>query len=316
MAQRIVYMGTPEFGVPILELLVAGGHEVVAVYTRPDRPSGRGRQVVASPVKQAALDYGLRVIEPETMRGSAAVALLAGLRPDVVVVAAFSYLLPPDVLATPRLGCLNVHPSLLPRHRGPSPVAAALLQGDSETGVSIMLMNEGLDTGPVLSQERVTIREIDTTGSLTLLLSSLGSHLLSRTLDQWIRGEITPEPQDDSRATYSELIHAKDGIMDWTRSADSLWRRVRAYHPWPGCHTTWKGKRLKIQSGMALPSVSGEDVGKVVELDASFPRGIGVVTGEGVLALDRIQMEGKREVSAEEFVRGHSDFVGSHLGTE
>ena len=308
-------MGTPEFGVPILERLLADQHEVVAVYTRPDRPAGRGRQVAASPVKRTALAHGLRVIEPETMRDPAAAAVLSELRPDVIVVAAFAYLLPPTVLATPRLGCLNVHPSLLPRHRGPSPVAAALLHGERETGVSIMLMDEGLDTGPVLSQERVSIGETDTTGSLTALLSFRGSGLLSLTLKQWVRGELSPTPQDDSLASYSELIQAKDGIMEWTQPADTLWRGVRAYHPWPGCHTTWKGKRLKIHSGRALQSAQQGEVGEVVELTASSPLRIGVVTGEGVLALDRIQIEGKREVSAQEFVRGHADFIGSRLGT-
>ena len=178
-----------------------------------------------------------------------------------------------------------------------------------------MLMDEGLDTGPVLSQERVSIGETDTTGSLTALLSFRGSGLLSLTLKQWVRGELSSTPQDDSLASYSELIQAKDGIMEWTQPADRLWRGVRAYHPWPGCHTTWKGKRLKIHSGRALQSAQQGEVGEVVELAASSPLRIGVVTGEGVLALDRIQIEGKREVSVQEFVRGHADFIGSHLGT-
>ena len=315
MTQRIVFMGTPEFGVSILDNLVTERHEVVGVYTRPDRPSGRGRHTVPSPVKRAALGHGLRVIEPESMRDPESKSLLSELRPDVIVVAAFAYLLPPDVLAMPRLGCINVHPSLLPRYRGPSPVAAALLHGDSETGVSIMLMNEGLDTGPVLSQEKVSIKETDTTGSLTTALSSVGGRLLASTLEQWGGGEISPEPQDDALATYSEMIRAKDGMMEWTLSADSLWRRVRAYHPWPGCYTTWKGKRLKVHSGMALQSEHLEGAGTVVALDSALPLSIGVVTGDGVLALGRVQIEGKREVSAEEFVRGHGDFLGACLGS-
>jgi len=214
VTQRIVFMGTPEFGVSILDNLVTDRHEVVGVYTRPDRPSGRGRHTVPSPVKRAALGHGLRVIEPESMRDPESKSLLSELRPDVIVVAAFAYLLPPDVLAMPRLGCINVHPSLLPRYRGPSPVAAALLHGDSETGVSIMLMNQGLDTGPVLSQERVSIKDTDTTGSLTTALSSVGGRLLASTLEQWGRGELSPKPQDDALATYSEMIRAKDGMMD------------------------------------------------------------------------------------------------------
>ena len=315
MNPRIVFMGTPEFGVPVLEELARSPCEIVAVYTRPERPAGRGRHMTPSPVKRAALEHGFRVIEPSTMRGQESVVSLAELRPEVVVVAAFAYLLPREVLAVPRLGCLNVHPSLLPRHRGPSPVAAALLRGDAQTGVSIMLMDEGLDTGPVLSQESRSISETDTTGGLTEALSEMGARLLRSSLWKWIEGDLVPRPQDESLATSSELIRAKDAELDWCRPAVELWRRVRAYHPWPGCYTTWEGKRLKILSGRPLEERQRGDVGRVVELPATSALRIGVVTGEGTLGLEEVQLEGKRQVSAEEFVRGHGDFIGSSLVT-
>ena len=308
-------MGTPEFGVPVLKELARSSCAMVAVYTRPDRPAGRGRHVAPSPVKRTALELGLRVIEPSTLRGQESAASLAELQPDVVVVAAFAYLLPREVLAVPRLGCLNVHPSLLPRHRGPSPVAAALLCGDAETGVSIMLMDEGLDTGPVLSQESLSISEADTTGSLTWSLSELGAVLLRSTLEKWIEGDLAPLPQDESLATSSELIRAKDAGLDWSLPAVELWRRVRAYHPWPGCFTTWEGKRLKILSGRPIRAQQRGEVGRVVELPCTAPLRIGVVTGDGILGLGELQLEGKRQVSVEEFVRGHGDFIGSSLAT-
>ncbi len=308
-------MGTPEFGVPVLEELAHGPYELVAVFSRPDRPAGRGRQMAPSPVKRAALEHGFRVIEPSTMRGEESAASLAELRPDVVVVAAFAYLLPPEVLAAPRLGCLNVHPSLLPRHRGPSPVAAALLSGDARTGVSIMLMDEGLDTGPVLSQEALSISETDSTGSLTGALSVMGARLLHSTLDRWLEGDVVLQPQDESLATCSELIRANDAGLDWSLPAVELWRRVRAYYPWPGCYTTWEGKRLKIHSCRPIQEVQTGGVGRVVELPVTSALRIGVVTGKGLLGLGEVQLEGKRKVSAEEFVRGHGGFIGSSLVT-
>ncbi|MBE9505436.1 MAG: methionyl-tRNA formyltransferase [Chloroflexi bacterium] len=315
MEPRIVFMGTPEFGVPVLEELARSPWEMVAVYTRPDRPAGRGQHMAPSPVKRVALELGFRVIEPSTMRGQGSAVSLAEFRPDVVVVAAFAYLLPREVLAVPRLGCLNVHPSLLPRHRGPSPVAAALLRGDAETGVSIMLMDEGLDTGPVLSQEALSISEADTTGSLTEALSEMGARLLRATIGKWIEGDLVPRPQDESLATSSELIRAKDAGLDWSLPAVELWRQVRAYHPWPGCYTTWEGKRLKILSGRAIRAQQRGEVGRVVELPDTAPNRIGVVTGDGVLGLGEVQLEGKRQVSVEELVRGHGDFIGSSLVT-
>jgi len=306
-------MGTPDFGVPVLESLVRSQHEVVAVYTRPDRPSGRGRHLASSPVKQSALVQGIRVIEPVSLREDVRVAELANLHPDLVVVAAFAYLLPEAMLSVPRYGCLNVHPSLLPRHRGPAPVAAAILNGDQRTGVSIMLMDVGLDTGPVLSQEAVTILDSDTTGTLTSALAERGGRLLVETMDGWLAGTVAPRAQKEAEATYSTKVGADDGLMDWMQPATVLWRRVRAYYPWPGCHTFWKGQRLKVHSARPLALHAHGEPGRVVQLPAAAPLRVGIVTVEGVLGLERIQLEGKRDAAAEEFVRGHRDFVGSVL---
>jgi len=304
-------MGTPDFGVPVLRSLVASTHDVVAVYTRPDRPAGRGRQPAPSPVKQAAVEAGIPVVEPLSLREETSGQTLLEWRPDLVVVAAFAYLLPPAVLSVPHHGCLNVHPSLLPRYRGPSPVATALLNGDTETGVSIMLMDSGLDTGPVLGQERLAITEDDTTGSLTMRLAELGARLLLETIDGWLEGRVAPRPQQEDEATFSAKITASGGRLNWCLPSSVLGRQVRAYHPWPGSHTVWKGQRLKVHSAVALTMQRPQPPGTVIEL--SKPFSIGVVTGEGVLALRSIQLEGKREVAAEEFVRGHRDFPGAHL---
>ncbi len=304
-------MGTPYFGVPVLESLLGGGREVVAVYTRPDRPAGRGRQPSPSPVKVAAIARGIPVVEPVTLRNEASARELAALRPDLVVVAAFAYLLPPDVLGVPRCGCLNVHPSLLPHYRGPSPVASALLNGDRATGVSIMLMDNGLDTGPVLSSETVPIGDDETTGTLTTLLAVCGARLLLETIDRWLEGRITPQPQRDEDATCSARITAAEGHLNWGLPAVTLSRQIRAYQPWPGSYTLWRGQRLKVQSAMPLPLRLSQPPGAVVQLNP--PEVAGVVTGDGVLALRRVQLEGKRQGTIEEFTCGHRDFVGSHL---
>lgn len=308
-------MGTPDFSVPVLTSLVRSPCEIVAVYTRPDRPTGRGRHPLPSPVKRAAVAEGLPVVEPETLRSESAIQQLRELEPDVVVVAAFSYLLPGSILRVPGHGCLNVHPSLLPRHRGASPVASALLKGDRDTGVSIMLMDEGLDTGPVVRQERVAISDDDTTGSLTGRLAELGARLLVDTIGPWVCGELTPQPQVEEEATYSPKIAAPDGRLDWSQPAETLWREVRAYNPWPGSYTVYKGRRLKVHRALPLNVSPVASPGTVVEVRQHDERShVGVQTADGILALGSVQLEGKKASTVEEFVRGHRDFVGSSLG--
>ncbi len=312
---RIVFMGTPEFAVPILERLFSGEHQVVSVYTQPDRPAGRGRGLSPPPVKIVALRHNLEVHQPPKM-GPAEVEQLAKLKPDVIVLAAFGQLLSQQVLDIPRYGGLNVHPSLLPRHRGPSPLAGAILAGDSETGVTIMLMDAGLDTGPILSQTRVAIEPEDTTGTLTARLAQVSAELLAETLPRWLKGEIKPQPQDEHQATHTRRFSKEDGELDWHRHAEELWRLVRAFQPWPGGYTRWQGRIIKVLEAIPIPAVKGDEPGKVIALDLA-PKGaaFGIVTVNGVLGICRLQPEGKRAMSAADFLRGHRGLLGSVVPT-
>lgn len=311
MKVRTVFMGTPQFAVPILESLLRSQHPIVAVYTRPDKPAGRNRRVAWSPVKTLATEYNIPVIQPRTFKSVEAVEELASFKPQLIIVAAIGYILSQEVLSLPQFGCLNVHPSLLPRHRGPSPVASAILCGDELTGVTLMLVNMRVDSGPILTQREVSISPMDTTGSLTSSLADLGAELLVETLPEWLEGRLEPQPQDEARTTYSKMITNEDGEMDWRLSALELWRRTRAYNPWPGCYTWWRGKRIKINEAVPIDEVVVGKRGWVVDLPGATK--VGVVTGHGILGLCQIQLEGKRQMSIDDFVRGQRDFVGSIL---
>jgi methionyl-tRNA formyltransferase len=312
MTVRTVFMGTPQFAVTILESLLRNSYRVVAVYTQPDKAAGRGRPVVSSPAKKLALERQIPIIQPQTLESGKVVDKLASFQPELIIVTAFGFILPPEVLSLPKFACLNIHPSLLPRHRGPSPVTGAILCGDEVTGVTIMLMDAGLDTGPILAQEEVGISCTDTTDSLTAKLADVGARLLLETLPRWLGGDLKPRVQDESQATYSKLITSNDAEIDWGLSALELWRMVRAYTPWPGCYTWCHGKRLKIHGAVPLPGGKNEDIGKVIAL-AEQPE-IGVVTKKGILGLCQVQLEGKREMPATDFVRGKRDFIGCILG--
>ncbi len=306
-------MGTPEFAVPSLAALLRSSYQVVAVYTQPDKKAGRGQSVAFSPVKQLALSQELEVVQPDSLKVAGTVEKLASFAPDLIVVAAFGQILPPEILALPKFGCLNVHPSLLPRYRGASPIATAILQGDEITGVTIMLLDVGLDSGPILSQREVSISADDTTGSLAVKLAQAGAQLLMETLPLWIDARIQAQPQEESRASYSKVITKGDGEMDWRLPALDLWRRVRAFDPWPGCYAWWRGKRLKLGKVVPLYGEKSGEPGKVIALSPPAPATVGVETGDGVLGLLRVQLEGKHEMSAEEFVRGQREFIGSNL---
>jgi methionyl-tRNA formyltransferase len=304
-------MGTPEFAVPVLEALV-GQYQVVAVVTQPDRVAGRGRSVKYSPVKKTALAHDLPLLQPPSLRRPEAVKELRELAPDVIIVAAFGQILPPKVLAIPPYGCLNVHASLLPRYRGAAPIAAAILAGEEQTGVTLMLMDEGMDTGPILAQAECEIEPQDTTGSLSVKLAHLGVDLLAETLPRWLDGQITPQPQDDRLATYCQIITKKDGLIDWSLPATALWLRMRAYHPWPGTYTYWRGKLLKILRARPVTiGPSERKPGRVISLDD----GVAVVTGTDAMLLEEIQLAGKKALAAQEFIRGQRDFIGSVLGS-
>jgi len=309
-------MGTPEFAVPCLEQLVLNRYQVVAVYTQPDKPAGRGRSPVSPPVKKAAVTLGLPVVQPISLKRAEVVAQLAGFNPDVIVVAAFGQILPQSVLDIPRYDCINIHPSLLPRFRGASPVEAAILAGDEFTGVSIMLMDTGLDTGPILARMAIPISAQDTTGSLTVKLSQVATRLLQEVLLRWPRGEITPQPQNEAEASYSGTLSKEDGEIDWHLSARDIWRRVRAFYPWPGCSTRWRGKQLKIIEAVPLPAEGALEIGQVVDLPQAVEESkaaFGVCTGEGILGICQVQLAGKRAMSAAEFLRGQRQFIGALL---
>ena len=312
MKVRTVFMGTPQFAAPILEALLQSSCQVLAVYTQPDKPAGRGRPVVFPPVKKLALERQIPVIQPEILKSSEVVEALASFQPELIIVAAYGAILPPEMLSLPKFACLNVHRSLLPRHRGPSPVANTILCGDEITGVTIMLMDAGMDTGPILAQEKAGISFMDTTGSLSKTLADVGAKLLLETLPKWLNKELRPQVQDEAQATYSKLISSEDAEIDWHLSAVELWRRVRAYNPWPISYTWYQGKRLKIHRSIPFGDVTDGEIGEVIALPES--PGVGVVTGQGILGLCQVQLEGRREMSVDDFVRGKRDFNGCLLG--
>jgi len=310
---RVLFMGTPEFAVPALRRLLES-YQVVGVVTQPDRPAGRGQKVQMSPVKGLALAHGLPVLQPRSLRKDpVAIQAITKLRPDLIVVAAYGLILPQPVLDLPPHGCLNIHASLLPRWRGPAPIPAAILAGDEETGVTLMRMDAGMDTGPILAQRRTPIRPDDTTASLSERLAELGADLLAETLPGWLKGEIAPQPQDEAQATVCGLIRKEDGQIDWTRPAVLIERQVRAYHPWPGAFTFWRGQQLKVlRAGGATAlhaRLADHSPGTVILVD----RTPGVITGEGVLLLEEVQLAGKRAMPAQAFVQGYRDFVGSRF---
>jgi len=309
---RIIFMGTPEFAVPSLEYLVLNKYQVIAVYTPPDKPAGRGRANILAPVKKAALACNLPVVQVPGLKDAEALAQLADYHPDVIIVAAFGQILPKPVLEIPKYGCINIHPSLLPRFRGASPVTAAILSGDVFTGVSIMMMDSGLDTGPLLAKAAISISPQDNNSSLTGKLSLLAARLLTETLVHWLRGEIVPQPQNEAEATCCGQINKKEGEIDWELPAIDIWRRVRAFTPWPGCYTTWGGKQLKIIEAVPITGEDTSGAGRIVAWnrdEAAF----GVGTGDGILVVKKVQLEGKRVLSAAEFLRGQREFLGRVL---
>ena len=305
-------MGSPEFAVPSLEALQAR-HRVVGVVTQPDRPAGRGSRLRPPPVKAFAHEHGLPVIQPEDLRTAEAVERLGGWGPEVIVVVAFGQILPPPVLTLPPYGCLNVHASLLPRWRGAAPVPAAILAGDDTTGVTVMRMDEGLDTGPILAQLEEPIRADDTARSLLGRLAVLGAELLLQVLPLYEKGHLVPRPQPTEGVTVAPQLRKEDGRLDWTRRAIELDRQVRAMNPWPGAFTTWRGQRLNVLRASPLPDWQGtERPGMVLPMGA----GAAVATGEGALQLREVQRAGRKAMAAEAFLCGQQDCVGSVLGQD
>ncbi|MCL4303762.1 MAG: methionyl-tRNA formyltransferase [Anaerolineae bacterium] len=318
-------MGTPEFAVPALSALmtppapgplpgggVRGGYEVVAVVTQPDRPSGRGKQLIPAPVKQLAQSAGLKVLQPETLKDEAAVAELAALEPDLIVVAAFGQILRQNVLTLPPYGCINIHASLLPRWRGAAPVAAAIRAGDAETGVTLMLMDTGLDTGPMLARRSVPITPQHTAGTLTAELAELGAVLLLETLPAWFAGTIEPQPQDSGQATLAPRLKKEHGAIHWTQSAVEIERQVRAFDPWPGTFTEGPRGPFKILAVEVAEMIDPPKTrpGTVFKYQGR----ICVSTGQGVVRLVTVQPAGKKEMTAEAMLNGQPELLGARLG--
>ena len=306
---RVVFMGTPEFAVPGLRALLQT-QQVVGVVTQPDKPAGRGRQLQFSAVKQTAVAADIPLYQPASLRPEAAVAPIRDWQPDIIVVAAFGQILRPHLLALPPHGCLNIHASLLPRWRGAAPIQRAILAGDSETGVCLMQMEAGLDTGPVYACRRTPINPEDTAATLHDRLAELSAELLIDHLDDIVAGRCLATPQDDSRATYAPMIQKEDGQVDWPQPAVQIDRQVRAMTPWPGAFSQWQGRLLKLRQVRPLPDFAhSAPPGQVVEAGGQLV----VMTGQGGVLLLEVQLEGKRPLTAAEFARGQPTFRTSRL---
>jgi methionyl-tRNA formyltransferase len=305
LAQRVLrlgFAGTPTFSVPALDALARSQHHVRAVFTKPDRPAGRGRQVQLSPVKQRALELGLPVLEPATFKSSDALDALQALDLDALVVVAYGLILPPPVLAAPRLGCYNIHASLLPRWRGAAPIQRALLAGDQVTGVTIMRMEAGLDTGPMLAVRAVDIEAGDTGGTLHDRLAEVGAQLLCETLDALARGPVLETPQPAAGVTYAQKISKVEAEIDWRADAAGVLRKVRAFNPTPVAQTRWNGEQLRIWEAELAPAAAACEATTPGTVIGAAPCGIDVACGYGALRITRLQLAGRKPVTAAELL--------------
>ncbi len=314
---RVIFMGTPPFAVPSLRALVDHGHDVVAVVTQPDRRVGRGQSVSPPAVKQEATRAGFLVLQPPTLRDLEIVAALRSLSPDLIVVVAYGQILRRAVLDLPPLGCINLHPSLLPRWRGASPIQATIRAGDDSTGVTIIQMDQRMDAGPILSQVTATVKPDDTAMTLGDRLARLGAETLIDTVRQIAAGAIVQRPQIDELATYCQPLKKEDADVDWTQTSDEIAHRCRAQTPWPGCQSYWKGKHVRLAGLRSWPDWRSEAApGLVVSLTTSDVANpiVGVATGLGAVEVGRLQLAGKRALAPSDFLRGQPTFLGSRLG--
>jgi methionyl-tRNA formyltransferase len=305
--QRIVFMGTSSFALPVMKVL-ADSEEVVAIITQPDRPSGRGRKVSPPPAKELALTLGLKVLQPERMRDPQFIAQLKELGAELIVVAAFGQILPPAVLEVAPLGCVNVHPSLLPKYRGAAPINWAIINGETKTGVTTYLMDQGMDTGAILLTREVEISVDETAQALGERLAAVGGELLVETIAGLKEGTLQPIPQDENRASYAPLLKKADGLIQWGGEAGQIRNQIRGMVPWPVAHTLWGGRLMKIYKGKI-----GNGQGAPGEIIA-LTRGIEVACGTGSLIIDELQLEGGKRIGWEEFARGHRLTPGELLG--
>jgi methionyl-tRNA formyltransferase len=307
LIMRILFMGSPQFAVPSLRAL-ASNYNLVAVLTQPDRPAGRGRNLRPSPVKVVAEELRLSILQPRNLRDTDSIQKIQDLQPDLIIVAAYGQILPQKILDIPVYGCLNIHASLLPRWRGAAPIQATILHGDEVTGISIMLMDAGLDTGPVLSQTKLTIETHETAGDLSERLAVAGADLLMKTLPDYLTGGMEPVPQDDNLVTYAPMIKKSEGALDFNKTSTQLSNQVRAFEPWPTSYFYWEGQRIVVKKAYAKEWKKSEP-GQVILVDP-YPA---ITTADDILVLEEIQPAGKRVMSGDAFLRGSPDFIGSNL---
>ncbi|HVO83450.1 MAG TPA: methionyl-tRNA formyltransferase [Syntrophobacteria bacterium] len=308
----LIFMGTPEFALASLKAVIAAGAPILLVVTQPDRPKGRGQKLSSPPVKELALAHGLPVLQPARVKSPEVISRVEALAPACLVVVAYGQILPERLLRIPPLGAVNVHASLLPKYRGAAPIPWALMEGETATGVTTMLLDPGMDTGDTLLSREVPIGPEDTGGSLHDRLAEVGASVLVETLVRLADGSLRPRPQDHSRATYAPMIHPKDCRVNWQDEAERVSRRIRALDPWPGAFTLWQGKRLKLFGCRALSSrPAGTLPGTVL---ASGPEGLGIAAGGGEVQIRSLQLEGRRRLEAVDFLKGYQLAVGMVLG--
>ena len=309
---RIVFMGTPEFAQASLQKLIETGHNIVGVFTQPDKPKGRGYKLVAPPVKELALEHNIPVYQPEKMKDGTALSILKELNPDLIAVVAYGRILPKDILELPKYGCINVHGSLLPKYRGAAPIQWAVIDGEKESGVTIMQMDEGLDTGDMLLKGTVALEEKETSGSLFEKISALGASLCVEALEKLEKGELKPEKQGESTTEYAKMLTKEMGELDFRRSAAELERLIRGLNPWPSAYTRLGDKTLKIWAAdVCGKKDEGAACGEITEVakDAFY-----VACGEGTLKITELQLQGKKRMDAAAFLRGYHLEPGQRLG--
>lgn len=311
---KIIFFGTPDFAAGILEFLVENKFNIAAVFTQPDKKVGRRQEILHSPVKHLALKNRIQIFQPESLRKSGLSEEIKNIDPDLFIVAAYGKILPKDILEIPKYGAINIHASLLPKYRGASPVQCAILNGEKETGITLIRMNEKMDEGDILFQEKTEIGEKETVDMLLFRLGKIGKEMMIKFIPGWISGKIKPVPQDHSRASYCQPVKREDGKIGWNSTAEEIFRKWRAYHSWPGIFAILKVKnelkRLKLlEIELALDKETGEKTGKVLK----YNQNIAVQTEKGLIFLKKIQLEGKKAMAIEEFLRGNPDFIGNIL---
>ncbi|OGT46936.1 MAG: methionyl-tRNA formyltransferase [Gammaproteobacteria bacterium RIFCSPHIGHO2_12_FULL_38_11] len=302
MSFKIIFAGTPEFAVPALKKLLDSDHQILTVLTQPDRPAGRGQKLCVSPIKQLAQENNIKIDQPTTLKDVAAQKTIMQLNPDIIIVVAYGMILPKTVLNIPRFGCINIHPSLLPKWRGAAPIQRAIEAGDTKTGVTIMQLNEKMDAGDILLQESITLNDHETSGTIHHVLSELGATLLLKTLNLLEETKIKPMRQNNNEATYANKIEKSEAIIHWKKSATEIHNQIRAFNPWPICTTYFQNQSLRIFESFVLNEKQNGVPGTLVSIDKNY---LHIATGNGTLGIKSIQLPGKKQISAADFIHGH-----------